>query len=211
MTPLRKMHRCLRQRGLQSIILPFVVALTFTVTGGAEENPLPDLSSARQLVTENPDDIEANLTLGRACYSAQLLEEALRIFRHVNELAPDNIEALVNSAVIIIDQGRPQEAVEILRRALEVKADDLSAMCNLAQAYYAMGDAENAVGSLVRAIKIDDQYQDAHFLLGIYFAEAKLYLEALREWQAVIDIDPSSAGAIQARANIKTLESMMVR
>jgi tetratricopeptide (TPR) repeat protein len=76
-------------------------------------------------------------------------------------------------------------------------------------AYYALGEVEKAVAGLVRAIEIDPGSQVAHFQLGVAFAEAGIFREALREWLRVVAIDATSAAAEQARRNVATVRTML--
>jgi tetratricopeptide (TPR) repeat protein len=73
----------------------------------------------------------------------------------------------------------------------------------------ALGETAPAVDCLVAALEADPGSQPAHFQLGILFAEAGIYAEAVREFEAVVASDPKSEAAQQARMNLSRLRRMI--
>jgi tetratricopeptide (TPR) repeat protein len=177
----------------------------------AQEGPPPDprLTEAIARAQASPGDAEAQHDLGVLCYEADRLEDATAAFRRAVAIDSTHVPALVNLGVALIDLGRAEESLAHLARAVRLSPDDVSALTNLAIARYSLGDIEAAVGGLVQAIELDPGNQVAHFHLGIAFAEAQLYEEAVREWQAVTAADPDSPAGIQATRNIERVESIL--
>ena len=167
------------------------------------------LEAALERVRVHPEDPEAFSELGHAYYEAGNLEDALEAFRAAVDLDPDHLEAIVNVGVVLNEMGMPSNALDMFRKALQVAPDDVLAICNEAISYYALGETEKAVRDLVRATEIDPRNQLAHFQLGIAFADAKIYKEAIREWEAVIAADSTTEAAAQAGANIRRLQAML--
>jgi hypothetical protein len=56
---------------------------------------------------------------------------------------------------------------------------------------------------------VDPKSQDAHFNLGVAFAEANIYGEAIREWEAVIAIDSTTSVGQQAKQNATLLGDVL--
>jgi cytochrome c-type biogenesis protein CcmH/NrfG len=61
----------------------------------------------------------------------------------------------------------------------------------------------------VKALSIDPESQLAHYNLGVAFADAGIYKEAIREWNAVVAAGPSTDAARQAQDNIRVLRNLM--
>ena len=104
------------------------------------------------------------------------------------------------------------------RRCLAAAPQTAQEYLNRGMARYFQGDLPGvladfakAVELYVRALSVDPESQLAHYNLGVAFADAGIYQEAIREWQAVARIDPKSDAARQAQDNIRVLRSVMQR
>jgi cytochrome c-type biogenesis protein CcmH/NrfG len=49
----------------------------------------------------------------------------------------------------------------------------------------------------------------AYFTLGVAFADVGLYRDAIRMWQKVVEVAPSSPEAVSARESIDVLEKFI--
>ena len=49
----------------------------------------------------------------------------------------------------------------------------------------------------------------AYFTLGVAFADAGLYRDAIRMWRKVVDIAPASPEAVSAKESIEVLEKFL--
>jgi tetratricopeptide (TPR) repeat protein len=87
--------------------------------------------------------------------------------------------------------------------------DDPLILCYLSQAHYDMGGIEEAVNQLLLALEKDPRCPEAHFQLGVAFAAAKIYREAIREWEAVLASGDDTPLARQARANIAEARAIL--
>ena len=56
-----------------------------------------------------------------------------------------------------------------------------------------------------QALAIDPNSAQAHYNLGLAFAEQKIFNEAVREWQIVIKSDPNSDLGKTAAENVKII------
>ncbi len=191
-----------------------VVALLATLIGAgrtpaqAPERP-PEVTAAEARAAASPRDLDALMDLGEACYNADLLEEAAGAFRQAVAVAPESVPALVNLGVTLNDLGQAQEAATHLERALALRPEDAAVRTNLAIARYTLGETERAVELLTQVIEQEPANQLAHFQLGVMFAEARLFEEAVAEWQAVVAAGPETVEGRQARENLERLEAIL--
>jgi cytochrome c-type biogenesis protein CcmH/NrfG len=58
-------------------------------------------------------------------------------------------------------------------------------------------------------MQLDPKNQLSYYLLGVSFADAGIYREAIREWEKVIAIDPKSEAGETAAENIEVLRDLL--
>ena len=122
-----------------------------------------------------PDDVDANVELGRLAWSQDNLGEAIQRFDTALEREPDNLVALLGAADARIRLGRTDEAHELLGRAVDAHPTSVDAMYNLGRLQSDLGRYEEGVAQLRRAQPFDPA--DARIPFAI--AEA-LFLNGLQ-------------------------------
>ena len=55
------------------------------------------------------------------------------------------------------------------------------------------------------ALHLDPNNVEAHFNMGVAFADAQIFDEAVTEWQRVIELDPDGTAAQVCRDNIQMI------
>jgi len=107
-------------------------------------------ASYAELAKLYPDDPDVQLGLGRALEDLGKLPEALQVYRHVVEVAPEYGEGHLSVGWVLIFSGRPDEAIKELESSLaaEVFKDDLETLGNvhsaLGQAYRETNELEKS-------------------------------------------------------------------
>lgn len=143
--------------------------LTLVRAGRGRES----IELARRVVAGAPEDPNAYFTLGLAL-TEQDVDEAVKTFRRVLQLAPRHALARYNLAQVLKRADRTAEAVEELRRAIEIEPR-AEAHYTLGVIYWQQGDLDRALDRLRAAAAADPEYADAHYSLGAVLA-------ARREW-----------------------------
>jgi Flp pilus assembly protein TadD len=119
-----------------------------------------------------PDDVEAWQNLSRARYRAAMLNasfygSALAALDHLQELDPDNLEAIRTRGNIAYDMRRYDEAEKQFRRYLELDPGDAGVRTDLGTTLLFQDKSEEAK-ELYRAVIADDpNFGQAHVNLGI--------------------------------------------
>ncbi len=121
-----------------------------------------------------PDDVGANVELGRLAWSQENLGEAIERFDTALEREPEHLVALLGAADARIRLGRTDEALELLARAVELHPTSVDAMYNLGRLQSDLGRYTEGVAQLRRAQSFDPD--DARIPFAI--AEA-LFLDGL--------------------------------
>jgi tetratricopeptide (TPR) repeat protein len=62
-----------------------------------------------------------------------------------------------------------------------------------------------------KAIEVNPKSYEAHYQIGVAFADAGIYREAIRVWEHVIELAPDSDAAKAAKENIGVVQSILAR
>jgi superkiller protein 3 len=155
---------------------------------------------AQALVTATPDDPHAHFTLGLAL-SEQDVEEAIRSFHRVLDLAPRHALARYNLALVLRRADRPREAIDELTRAIEIEPRP-EAHYTLGVVYWQQGDLERAEQSLRAALAADGRYADAYHTLGAVLAARRQWTASLEALRRAIELQPGLTSARYTLARV---------
>jgi Flp pilus assembly protein TadD len=135
--------------------------------------------------------------------------EAARVFSKANKVKPKNTKVLVNLGAAYDALGNAALAQDQYRQALVVTPGDSVANCRLASSLYSQGKHQEAMDILRETIAKKPNSYCAYFTLGVAFADAGIYRDAVRMWQKVIDLAPESPEAVSAKESIEVLEKFI--
>lgn len=135
--------------------------------------------------------------------------EAARVFARASRARPKDVKVLVNLGVALDNLGRADEAQGHYRQALALSPMDSLASCRLATSLYAQGKHSESMDQLRALIARQPRTYCAYFTMGVAFADAGLYRDAVRMWKKVIEIAPGSPEAQSARESIDVLERFL--
>jgi tetratricopeptide (TPR) repeat protein len=71
------------------------------------------------------------------------------------------------------------------------------------------GNVSEAIGLYQQALAIDANSAQAHYNLGLAFAEAKVFKEAVVEWETVVRLDPDGELGRSAAENVKIIRQYL--
>ncbi|MEI8195268.1 MAG: tetratricopeptide repeat protein, partial [Phycisphaerae bacterium] len=122
----------------------------------------------RQILAQQPGQVETLYQLGVLAYQAGRPEAAVELLRQVVAMKPQLAEAHCNLGKILREMGRLEEAVAACRQALVLKPHFPEACYNLGVALSDMGDGllEEAVAAYQRAIELKPDFAEAYCNLG---------------------------------------------
>jgi tetratricopeptide (TPR) repeat protein len=162
----------------------------------AAEPALPDSAAAgpevrerdlRARIAAHPGDVPLALELAQFYYDQGDRGRAEKQFRRVLELDPRNLVGLVRLGTVLNEAGKSDEALQQFDAALAIEPRNVDTLCRKGQALYAVKRQEEAVRLYLEAEQIDPNDQAPYYWLGIAFADAGIYREALVEWGKVVD------------------------
>lgn len=135
--------------------------------------------------------------------------EAVKVFDKANKVRPKQVKVLVNLGVALDNIGRADDAQGYYKQALAIAPSDSLAACRLATSYYAQGKHSLAMDQLRALIAKQPRSYCAYFTMGVAFADAGLYRDAIRMWKKVVEIAPNSPEAQSAKESIDVLERFL--
>ena len=132
-------------------------------------------------------------------------DESVAAFKKAIAIDPSRVDARIECAAVLIEQGDPDEAIRQLTDALRLDADDDTAYSMLARAYWDKGAWARSVENADKAIKIKPSNAQAHLwradALRHLAAEStdptvqvSLYADARTGYRAFLDLTNFSTG-----------------
>ncbi|MCP4548258.1 MAG: tetratricopeptide repeat protein [bacterium] len=195
--------------------LPALLARTIWETFD-NPDPFQKAEVIKQALRENPEDAIVSKLLGDAFYDLSLgsggptyLDSALFAYENAALKNSNYLGAIGSAGSIYDEQSDYDQAIYWYNRALEIDPEHVPTLCNIGASHYNNGDYEISLDFYRKALVLDPDSQDAHYNLGVAFAEAQIYQEAVREWETVARIDSTSAVGIQAKENAALLRDVI--
>ena len=207
------------------------LARTEALSGQALDDTLRTIAAGSP-----PYSVFANYVIGNGYYGAAgdsalatgwdgavvsaLLDSAETYFTLCVEQDSTFIEALVNLGSLWDDRAQSMSARHLreekldvassfYNKALAVDPTDEKALCNLGSLQLSQRKTGLALKSFQQVIEHNPASALAHYNLAIMFAEAKIYREAIQEWELASKYDPDGDIGDRSRDNIKIVNDLM--
>ena len=163
----------------------------------------------QKAVKMSPGDAGAHYNLGSYFLSKGRRDDALSEFRRTTELQPPLADAWVSLALIQGELGKPDDAIQDYKKALDIDSTNVRALTNYANAIYAQGKIPEATAMYRRALRYDPQNQEANYNMGVAFADAQIFKQALWYWNKVVEIDSTTTVAESAKSSVQILQDFL--
>jgi predicted O-linked N-acetylglucosamine transferase (SPINDLY family) len=118
------------------------------------------------------------LDLALKHHQAGRLAEAERIYRQILAAMPNQPDAWHRLGLLACHAGNPTFGVEAITRAISINPDDAAYYSNLGAAYQALGRTEEALKNHCLAVKINRNWPEGHFTLGLALVRANQLRDA---------------------------------
>jgi Flp pilus assembly protein TadD len=131
---------------------------------------------------------------------------AIRIYRNLLQLTPDDADTCNNLGVALQNLGQLDEALEALQRALEVAPPKAHIYCNMANIHVDKRNYEQAYHCYQEALKLDPDSINTLGSLGSFYMGQMQLEKALECFDKAIAINPGFAGAYWNRSMIHLMQ-----
>lgn len=125
-----------------------------------------------QVLSAKPDHFEATLLMGFLEATHGRFDEAERLLSTAVELRNDSPSAHAALGALYLDRSEPRKAVSHLRRALELKPSAPTHYM-LGAVFYHDGHHRRAIDQLKHATRLDPEFGEAFYQLGLLCQEMK--------------------------------------
>ena len=135
--------------------------------------------------------------------------DAVTVLGKAYEKRPKDIKLMVNLGAAHDALGHGEIAQGLYKKALDIVPGDSVASCRLASSLYVSGKQQESVDILRGIIQRTPAAYCAYFQLGVAFADAGIYRDAIRMWQRVVELAPNSPEALSAQESITVLQKFV--
>jgi len=150
-----------------------------------------------------PNYSDAHLDLGRTYAATGRLQEAEAQMLAAEKLSPLNVRVRNTLSEFYFDRRRLPEAEAEARRSLEIEPTT-QGYWDLGLVEWLKGDRSGAERAFLGAASLTPSNSRAHFMLGLFYMDSARMADAIREYRAGLQFDPTNA---DARANLIKLEA----
>lgn len=172
--------------------------------------PKPDQKPALEAYVErHPDDPQGHFHLGNWYYDQYNADQALTEYRKALSLSPDDFKALVNACIVLESTQKGDESLAMYEEFIASHPGDAVALAYYGETQWTLGRKSQAVDTYRKALSIDPNCAEAHFNLGVAFAEMGILREAVREWEAVAKAGKPADIVARAKENLKRAEERL--
>ncbi len=133
-----------------------------------------------------PEALQQAVTLLQAGQA----RDALRLYRDVLKIEPNQPEALNLGGVATFQLGNAKQGLKLLRAATAAHPDYVDAHNNLGNVLKALGKFGEAETAYRRALEIDPTYVDAHYNLGIALEAMSKLDKAEAAYRLALELRP---------------------
>jgi len=165
-------------------------------------NPLAAEELCRQVLSIEPDNVDALNVLGGCLYQIGNLDKAVEIYQTIAALQPELPEAHNNLGGCLQRNGRLADAIAAFKTAIKLKPDFPVAKSNLAAAYFEWGNALSAKGQTAEALEAFQQavalkpdFIEALDKIGQCLQSLEKFDGAVAAYQTIIRLKPDTPGA----------------
>jgi len=206
----------IRRRGLSKwSLLAAVAALAFVVIAPAraraQEKSLEEIIHMPRTAQEDllqayieahPNDADGHYYFGNWLYDEYRTTDAVASYEKALAINPDHFRALVNACLVLENAGRGDESLAMYEEFIARHPKDARAISHYGETQWSLDRKSQAVDSFRKALAIDPNCAEAHFHMGVAFAEMGIFREAIREWEHVVKAGEPTELASRARENI---------
>ncbi len=171
-----------------------------SAVGRAEAIDQDSLETLGEIITTDPEFVEAFLSLPASEMDAKIFVMLAAILERALELHPDYADLYYHCARVHERLGLTDAAIAQARTAVEINPRYAQALIQLGRLYARTDQSDEAIGRLRRAIDCGARYPDVHFLLGrLYHNDGKTQA-ACREYRRALQLNARYEPAHEALA-----------
>jgi len=193
----------------QFIIVALIAIVFASCSKEQVQNPAPettkksDFELVREQVKNNPKDADAWYHLAELYERAEAYQEEIDALKHVISLKPAMGYTYFKLGTTYNRIERYQDAVINFLKATEYLHNQPMIYNNLAISYGKLGKTDDEISALKKALVMRPRYTIARFNLGMAYLKKGDRAEAMKQYQAIKNIDEGAAAALKKEIDSK--------
>lgn len=190
--------------GTKGKVMPFEAEIAKALEHERSNEPKPAEDIYRQILTRDPDHIEAARLLARVAVNNKRFKDAEIFLRRVLKNAPDYTRAWADMSNVQRELGKLNESVTSAERVLELAPDQPESHVLYASAVGMIGEHEKSIAACERALEIAPDKPGPRCTLGHHQKTVGKQDDAIASYRRCIELKADHAEAYWSLANLKT-------
>jgi tetratricopeptide (TPR) repeat protein len=158
----------------------------------------------RELLRNQPDNVDALRLLGVLSLAAGRLQEAERLLKRATHMAPDFAEAQLDLGRVYKEQHKLQAAIEAFERAIALEPGNFLTHFLLGSVLSPAARTEDAITAYRKVLELRPRHSGAWLGLGHALKTAGQQEEAIAAYRECLRLRPGSGETWWSMANLKT-------
>lgn len=151
------------------------------------------LRVAEELLTRDPDDVDALVQRGWLLHEMGRTDEAVTFLKKELESQSGRVRLHEALAAILTDASRLPDAVEVLKEALELQPGSESLRFQLGTCYDQLKQTDDAIAQMFKILELNKNSAEAMNFIGYTWAELGIRLpEAETFIKRALELDPNN-------------------
>ncbi len=138
-------------------------------------------------------DIKTFKEIGKKEFNEGNYEEAIIAYKHVINVEPENIDALINMGISYVELKKYEKGVELYKRVLVLEPDNKFALNNIGWANECQGKIDEAKELYLKSLEIDPNFDSALINMTNILLESEDYDGAIEFFIKALEKDPFNA------------------
>lgn len=178
-------------------------------TGQTQDLPLPQTTEAIAKANANPNDFEAQMTVGDLYYQIRRFEEASKFYEIATTLRPNEIEPIVKLGNAYFDSDKYELAEKWYQAALQKTPNDLNVRTDYGLTFFLRtpADVDRAIKEFQLALAIDPNHELSLQNLAVAYKEKNDSINFNKTMETLKKVNPNNPVAKDAGGFPGTSES----
>lgn len=164
------------------------------------------VAAYRAIMTKAPSLSVINLQVAAAYRNKKDYDAALAAYNELLKADPNNDKAKIGIGMTNLEKGDMEAAEKTLQTAAESLNATREVFYNLGEVLFAKGKIDEAVAAYTRASQMDARWGKPLFALGKVALNKGDTAGAITAFEKVVEVDPTSPEAAQAKAVVEQLK-----
>lgn len=172
------------------------LGLAYFKAGNMDEALQQFIPLLRSTPPPSPDRQQLTVLAGMSCYGLEKYAEAASYLKEASARDPQNLPLLLALAHSYLWSRQYQDVMNTYHQILMLNAESAEADMLAGEALDEMKDSNGAIEQFRAAVRADPKMPDVHFGLGYLLWSKRRYEDAIPEFQAELENNPSHAQAL---------------